>query len=77
MIAALKLSRLIVLPNRFRILVVALVSVATPGIAQADVTTQRGLESLALSVGFLAAAVAFAGVVIALAIYWGSKSRHD
>ena len=62
-------------PLLFRLMVLTLIFVAMPSMAYADVTTQRGLERLANSIGFLAAAVAFAGIVIAMAVYRGLKSR--
>ena len=57
--------------------VLAMIVVATPSVAYADSLTKMGLERLANSIGTLAAAVAFAGFAIAIAIYLGLKSRSQ
>ncbi len=66
-----------VAPNLLRLMVLTLIVVAAPSIAYADVQTQMGLERLADSIGYLAAAIAFAGIVIAIAMYLGLKSRRQ
>jgi hypothetical protein len=64
-------------PLLFRFMVLTLIVVATPSIAHADQLTQMGLDRLAGSVGCLAAAIAFAGIVIAMAVFLGLKSRRQ
>ncbi len=58
----------------FRLTVLTLIVIATPSIAYADVQTKLGLGRLADSVNYLAAAVAFAGITIAIAVF---KSRRQ
>jgi hypothetical protein len=72
-----QVSKRKITPLLFRFMVLTLIVVATPSIAHADQFTQMGLDRLAESVGYLAAAIAFAGIVIAMAVFLGLKSRRQ
>ena len=61
--------------NVIRLMLLALTFTATPNTARADMMTMNGLEDVAASVSYLAAAIAFAGIVVAIAIYSALKSR--
>ncbi|MEP3479114.1 MAG: hypothetical protein ABJZ55_07705 [Fuerstiella sp.] len=61
--------------NLFRLLMLTLIFIATPSIARADIQTKMGLDGVATSIGYLAAAIAFAGLAIAIAIYLAFRSR--
>ena len=51
---------------------------AMPNVARADSLTRVGLEAVADAIGYLAAAIAFAGVVLAAAVFAGLKAgRQD
>ncbi len=55
---------------------VTMIIIATPSIVHADIHTMSGLKRVATSIGFLAAATAFAGIVIAVAVHKALKSRR-
>ena len=66
-----------VTPNLIRFVLLALMIIASPSMAHADdLFIKNGLESVATSIGFLAAAIAFAGIVFAIALFLTLGSRR-
>jgi len=66
-----------VAPALTRLVLFALIVTATPNFAQADGFTFNGLERVATSITWLAAAIAFAGIVIAVAIWQASRAGRS